>query len=69
VWRLTDDQVERAADILVGLREGRLVASGLPEELTPDNTADIQVDCDMPSRQRHYEVAEIMDSVTATFAE
>ena len=40
--RLTDDQVQSAADILVGLREGRLVSSGLPAEFTPDNTADIQ---------------------------
>ena len=124
--RLTDDQVQSAADILVGLREGRVVASGLPAEVTPDNTADIQriidavserierpirgwksytlykpmnppfcapiydvfpngaeipshisptrliepeimfrVDRDMPAREAHYEVAEIMDSVTA----
>ena len=40
--RLTDDQIDSAADILVGLREGRVVASGLPAEVTPDNTADIQ---------------------------
>lgn len=124
--RLTDDQVRTAADILVGLREERLVASGLPAEVTPDNTADVQriidavsdrvdrpirgwktytlykpmnppfcapiydifpngaeipahispmrliepeimfrVDRDMPPRERRYEVAEVMDSVTA----
>ena len=40
--RLTDDQVASAADVLVRLREGRVVASGLPAEVTPDNTADIQ---------------------------
>jgi 2-keto-4-pentenoate hydratase len=126
VARLTDDQVQLAADILVGLREGRLVASGLPAEVTPDNTADIQriidavsarverpirgwksytlykpmnppfcapiydlfpsgaeipahispmrliepeimfrVDRDMPAREQQYDVAEVMDSVTA----
>jgi 2-keto-4-pentenoate hydratase len=123
---LTDDQVQSAADILVGLREGRLVASGLPAEITPDNTADIQriidavserverpirgwksytlykpmnppfcapiydvfpngaeipphisptrliepeimfrIDRDMPAREHPYEVAEVMESVTA----
>jgi 2-keto-4-pentenoate hydratase len=40
--RLTDDQIRSAADMLVALREQRLMLSGLPEEVTPDNTADIQ---------------------------
>jgi 2-keto-4-pentenoate hydratase len=123
---LTDDQVRGAADILVGLREGRVVANGLPAEVTPDNTADIQriidavsdrverpirgwksytlykpmnppfcapiydlfasgatlpahlspsrliepeimfrVDRDLPASDTHYEIAEVMDSVTA----
>jgi len=123
---LTEDQVRSAADILVGLREGRLVASGLPQRVTPENTADVQriidavsdrvdrpirgwksytlykpmnppfcapiydlfasgaeipahisptrliepeimfrIDRDMPAREHHYEVAEVMDSVTA----
>ena len=49
--RLSDDQVQMAADVLVGLREGRLIASGLPEEVTPDNTADIQRIIDAVSEQ------------------
>jgi len=39
---LTDDQVRSAADLLVAAREGRLALAGLPAEVTPDNTADIQ---------------------------
>ena len=39
---LTDDQVRSAADMLVALREGSVVLAGLPAEVTPDNTADIQ---------------------------
>jgi len=39
---LTDEQVRSAADMLVALREQRLMMSGLPAEVTPENTADIQ---------------------------
>jgi len=122
---LTDDQVRSAADMLVAAREGRLELGGLPAELTPEHTADIQriidavseridrpirgwktytvykpmnppfsapiydrfpsgaeipaeisparliepeimfrVDRDLPARDRNYDVAEIMESVT-----
>ena len=40
--RLTEDQVRSAADLLVALREGRLELAGLPAELTPDHTTDMQ---------------------------
>jgi len=40
--RLTDDQIRSAADMLVAAREQRLILSNLPEDVTPDNTADIQ---------------------------
>ena len=40
--RLTDEQVRTAADLLVALREERLVVAGLPADVTPDNTADVQ---------------------------
>jgi 2-keto-4-pentenoate hydratase len=40
--RLTDEQVGSAADMLVALREDRMVRTGLPPEVTPDNTADVQ---------------------------
>ena len=40
--RLTDDQIRSAADALVGLREGRLVLAGLPAEVTPEGTEDVQ---------------------------
>ena len=40
--RLTDDQIRSAADMLVAAREKRLILSSLPEDVTPDNTADIQ---------------------------
>ena len=40
--RLTDDQVTSAADMLVAAREKRLILGSLPEDVTPDNTADIQ---------------------------
>jgi 2-keto-4-pentenoate hydratase len=40
--RLSDEQIRSAADTLVALREQRLVLGGLPAEVTPDNTADIQ---------------------------
>jgi 2-keto-4-pentenoate hydratase len=124
--RLTDDQIRSAADTLVALREKRLVLGGLPAQLTPDSTEDIQriidavsarvdrpirgwktyclykpmsppvhapiydlfpsaaelpagisplrliepeimfrADRDMPVRERHYDVIEVMESVTA----
>ena len=40
--RLTDEQVRSAADVIVSLRENRVKLSGLPAELTPDHTVDIQ---------------------------
>jgi 2-keto-4-pentenoate hydratase len=40
--RLTDDQIRSAADMLVAAREKRLILTSLPEDVTPDNTADIQ---------------------------
>jgi 2-keto-4-pentenoate hydratase len=40
--RLTADQVQRAADMLVALREGRLVLAALPDDVTPENTEDVQ---------------------------
>ena len=39
---MSDEEVQRAADLLVAAREGRVVLAGLPSELTPENTADIQ---------------------------
>lgn len=39
---LTQNQVHSAADMLVALREGRLNLVGLPAEVTPENTADVQ---------------------------
>ncbi len=39
---LTDDQVRSAADLLVAAREQRLLLGGLPEDVTPDSTADMQ---------------------------
>ena len=39
---LTEEQIQSAADLLVAAREGRLVLGGLPAEVTPENTADIQ---------------------------
>jgi 2-keto-4-pentenoate hydratase len=124
--RLTDDQIRSAADMLVALREERMMLSGLPAEVTPENTADIQriidavsaridrpirgwktysvykpmnppvqapiydlfpsgatipavispsrliepeimfrIDNDLPARERHYEVTEVVESVTA----
>jgi 2-keto-4-pentenoate hydratase len=124
--RLTEDQVRSAAGMLVALRDGRLVLAGLPAEVTPGNTRDVQriinavseridrpvrgwksytlykpmnppffapiydrfpsgavipagispprliepeimfqVDHAMPARDRRYDVAEVMESVTA----
>ena len=123
---LTEDQIRSAAEMLVALREGRLALAGLPPEVTPDNTADVQriidavseqidrpvrgwktytvykpmnppfsapiydlfpsgaeipadisparliepeimfrVDRDLPARDHNYDIAEVMDSVTA----
>jgi 2-keto-4-pentenoate hydratase len=39
---LTEEQIRSAADMLVALREGRLALAGLPGEVTPENTADVQ---------------------------
>ena len=40
--RLTDAEICSAADLLVGAREGRVALAGLPRELTPEHTADVQ---------------------------
>jgi 2-keto-4-pentenoate hydratase len=40
--RLTEDQVQSAAETLIAVREKRLVLAGLPADLTPDSTADMQ---------------------------
>jgi 2-keto-4-pentenoate hydratase len=42
VRRLTAEQVEDAAALLVALREGREVRGALPADLTPEGTADVQ---------------------------
>ena len=42
VTRLTEDQVRTAADLLVALPRGPARARGLPAELTPDDTTDVQ---------------------------
>jgi 2-keto-4-pentenoate hydratase len=39
---LTEEQIRSAADMLVALREDRLALAGLPADVTPENTADIQ---------------------------
>ncbi len=39
---LTEDQIRSAADLLVAAREGRLELGGLPADVTPDTTVDIQ---------------------------
>jgi 2-keto-4-pentenoate hydratase len=49
--KLTDDQIRSAADMLVSAREGRLALAGLPAELTPENTGDIQRIIDAVSRR------------------
>ena len=48
---LTEEQIRTAADLLVAAREGRQVLGGLPPEVTPDNTADIQRIIDAVSEQ------------------
>ena len=48
---LTEEQIRTAADLLVAAREGRRVLGGLPAEVTPDNTADIQRIIDAVSEQ------------------
>ena len=123
---LTEDEIRSAADMLIAARDGRLLLAGLPAEVTPENTADVQrvinavsaqieapvggwktytiykpmhppiyapiydvfpsgaeipaaissgrviepeimfrVDRDLPPQERNYDIAEIMDSVTA----
>jgi len=49
--RLTDEQIGAAADLLVAAREGRVVLAGLPAEVTPDTTADMQRIIDAVSAQ------------------
>jgi len=49
--KLTDDQIRSATDMLVSAREGHLALAGLPAELTPENTADIQRIIDAVSRR------------------
>jgi 2-keto-4-pentenoate hydratase len=44
---LSDDQVAHAVDLLVAAREGRIALSGLPADVTPSNTADVQRIIDM----------------------
>ena len=39
---LSDKQIQEAADLLIGLREGRLSLGGLPPDVTPGDTADVQ---------------------------
>lgn len=39
---LSEEQVRSAAGMLVAAREDRLVLTGLPTEVTPESTADIQ---------------------------
>jgi 2-keto-4-pentenoate hydratase len=126
VEHLDESQLARAADLLIAAREGRLDIGGLPHDLTPENSADVQriidavseridrpvrgwktyclykpmnppliapiydvfasgaavppevsparliepeimfrVDRDLPARDSNYEIAEIMESVTA----
>ena len=123
---LTDDEIRTAAEMLIAARGGRLALAGLPAEVTPENTADVQrvinavsaqidlavggwktytiykpmhppiyapiydvfpsgatipaaissgrviepeimfrVDRDLPPSDRNYDIAEIMESVTA----
>ena len=40
--RLTEEQVRSAADMLVAARAGRLVLAGLPTDVTPESSADVQ---------------------------
>jgi 2-keto-4-pentenoate hydratase len=39
---LTDEEIRSAADQLVAVRESRLALKGLPADVTPENTADMQ---------------------------
>lgn len=39
---LTDEEIAAAADLLVAARAGRVYLAGLPAELTPDTTVDMQ---------------------------
>ena len=40
---MTDEEIQSAADLLVEVRERRLVLSGLPADVTPEHTADMQL--------------------------
>jgi 2-keto-4-pentenoate hydratase len=40
--RLTDPDIDAAADLLVRARVGQVTLAGLPRELTPEHTADVQ---------------------------
>jgi 2-keto-4-pentenoate hydratase len=42
VQHLSDAQIQTAADLLVGLREGRVAVGALPPDVTPDHTGDVQ---------------------------
>jgi hypothetical protein len=42
VKRLTDGEVEQAADLLSAARRGRVTMAGLPPPLIPEHTADVQ---------------------------
>src|SRR5262245_47372821 len=48
---LTESQIASAAEMLVALREDRLLLPALPPDLTPDNTADVQRIIDAVSEQ------------------
>src|SRR5690348_11871174 len=39
---MSEDEIRSAADQLVAVREQRLVLAGLPAEVTPENTGDMQ---------------------------
>ena len=41
--RLTEDQIRSASDTLIAVREGRVVLAGLPADVTPEHTADVQL--------------------------
>ena len=47
--RLTDAEIRSAADMLVAVREGRLALAGLPADVTPEHTADVQRIIDLVS--------------------
>jgi 2-keto-4-pentenoate hydratase len=51
VKTLSHAAIQSAADQLVAVREGRLVLSGLPAEVTPEHTADMQLIINAASAQ------------------